>query len=134
MFKRSNIYCIIFSLHPFWLEVLLQDFSILTSKNNLIFLPIVHYYKKLFLATNEFQAFASFSASPSFLRHIMFYGCFSKPINFDQSAKFLGAHCLKITQNVAFYFWILAFFTNFCPIIIDLSGYTIWPQASGFYN
>ena len=89
---------------------------------------------KLFLATNEFQAFASFSASPSFLRHIMFYGCFSKPINFDQSAKFLGAHCLKITQNVAFYFWILAFFTNFCPIIIDLSGYTIWPQASGFYN
>ena len=30
------------------------------------------------------------------------------------------AHCLKITQYVAFKF--LAFFTNFCPIKIELSG------------
>ena len=30
-------------------------------------------------------------------------------------------------------FWILAFFTNICsPIKTDLSGNTIWPQASGF--
>ena len=29
-------------------------------------------------------------------------------------------------------FWILAFFTNFCPIKTDLSGNTVWPQASGF--
>ena len=29
-------------------------------------------------------------------------------------------------------FWILAFSTNFCPIKIDLSGNTVWPQASGF--
>ena len=28
--------------------------------------------------------------------------------------------------------WILVFFTNFCPIDIDLSGNTVWPQASGF--
>ena len=34
-------------------------------------------------------------------------------------------HCLKITQNIAF-------FTNFCPIKTDLSGNTVWPQASGF--
>ena len=27
---------------------------------------------------------------------------------------------------------ILAFSTNFCPIKIDLSGNTVWPQASGF--
>ena len=26
----------------------------------------------------------------------------------------------------------MAFFTNFCPIKIDLSGNTVWPQASGF--
>ena len=32
---------------------------------------------------------------------------------------------MKITQNVAF-------FTNFCPIRIDLSGNTVWPQALGF--
>ena len=44
----------------------------------------------------------------------------------------VAAHCLKITQNVAFEFWILAFFTNICPIKIDLSGNTVWPQASGF--
>ena len=29
-------------------------------------------------------------------------------------------------------FCILAFFTNFCPIKVDLSGNTVWPQASGF--
>ena len=29
-------------------------------------------------------------------------------------------------------FIILAFSTNFCPIKTDLSGNTVWPQASGF--
>ena len=29
-------------------------------------------------------------------------------------------------------FLILAFSTNFCPIRTDLSGNTVWPQASGF--
>ena len=29
-------------------------------------------------------------------------------------------------------FWILAFSTNFWPIKTDLSGNTVWPQASGF--
>ena len=29
-------------------------------------------------------------------------------------------------------FRILPFSTNFCPIKIDLSGNTVWPQASGF--
>ena len=29
-----------------------------------------------------------------------------------------------------FGFW--AFSTNFCPIITDISGNTVWPQASGF--
>ena len=38
------------------------------------------------------------------------------------------------TQNVAFefLFFILAFSTNFCPIKIDMSGNTVWPQASCF--
>ena len=37
-------------------------------------------------------------------------------------------HCLKITQNVAlsfFFFLILAFSNNVCPIKIDLSGNNI---------
>ena len=29
-------------------------------------------------------------------------------------------------------FWILAFSTIFCPIKTDMSGNTVWPQASGF--
>ena len=37
----------------------------------------------------------------------------------------LATQCLKITQNVAFEFWHLAFSTNFCPIKIDLSGNTV---------
>ena len=41
-------------------------------------------------------------------------------------------HCLKITQNVVFDFRILAFSTNFCPIKTDMSGNTVWLQASGF--
>ena len=40
------------------------------------------------------------------------------------------AHCLKIAQNVAFEF--LAFPPNFCPIKTDLSGNTVWPNASDF--
>ena len=35
------------------------------------------------------------------------------------------AHCLKITQNVAFEFLILAFSTNFCLINSGLSGNTV---------
>ena len=35
------------------------------------------------------------------------------------------AHCLKITQNVASEYFILAFSTNFCPIKTDLSGNTV---------
>ena len=29
-------------------------------------------------------------------------------------------------------FWILVFSANFCPSKSDLSGNTVWPQASGF--
>ena len=42
----------------------------------------------------------------------------------------IRSHCLKIAQSVAFES--LTFSINFCPIKIDLSGNTVWPQASGF--
>ena len=33
----------------------------------------------------------------------------------------------EITQNVSLEFFILTFSTHFCPIVIDLSGNTVWP-------
>ena len=48
------------------------------------------------------------------------------------SQQVLNIHSLKITQNVTFEFLILAFSNNFCLIKTDLSGNTVWPQASGF--
>ena len=45
----------------------------------------------------------------------------------------ISTQCLKMTQNVAYvFFLVLAFFTNFCPIKSDLSGNTIRPKSSGF--
>ena len=38
----------------------------------------------------------------------------------------------KILKMSHLNFWILAFSPNFCPIKTDLSGNTVWPQASGF--
>ena len=38
----------------------------------------------------------------------------------------------KLLKMLHFNFWIFPFSTNFCPIKIDLSGNTVWPQASGF--
>ena len=39
------------------------------------------------------------------------------------------SQCLKITQ-MSHLIWILEFSTNYCPIPSDLSGNTVWPQAS----
>ena len=44
------------------------------------------------------------------------------------------ALCLKITQNVAFEFFNYGIFHQFCPIKVNLSGNTVWPQATGFQN
>ena len=44
-----------------------------------------------------------------------------------------GEHIVwKLLKMSHLNFWSLAFSTNFCPIKIDLSGNTVWPQASGF--
>ena len=43
----------------------------------------------------------------------------------DISEQYYSAQCLKITQNVAFEIFNLAFCTIFCPIKNDLSGNTI---------
>ena len=43
------------------------------------------------------------------------------------------AHCfLKYSKMSHLNLWILAFSTNFCPIKTELSGNTVWPQATGF--
>ena len=44
-------------------------------------------------------------------------------------------HCFTLFENYSkCRIWILAFSTNFCPIKVDLSGNTVWPQASVFQN
>ena len=41
--------------------------------------------------------------------------------------------CSKITKKSHFIFQkVLAFFTDFCPINIDLSGNTVWAQVLGY--
>ena len=44
----------------------------------------------------------------------------------------IGHIVWKLLKMSHLNFWILAFSTNFCPIKTDLSGNTVWPQASGF--
>ena len=52
-------------------------------------------------------------------------GMIFKYWNWGMGSFLMLAHCLKITQNVAFEFWhFLAFSNNFCPIKSDLSGNT----------
>ena len=46
--------------------------------------------------------------------------------------KFSTHNVWKLLKISHLNFSILAFSTNFCPIWIDLSGYTVWQQASGF--
>ena len=42
-------------------------------------------------------------------------------------------HCVwKSSKMSHLNFSIMAFSINFCPIVSDLSGNTVWPQASGF--
>ena len=43
-----------------------------------------------------------------------------------------NAHYLKITQSVAFELLNFDISTNFCPIKSELSGNTVWQQASDF--
>ena len=44
-------------------------------------------------------------------------------------------HCFTLFENYSkCRIWILAFSTKFCPIKVDLSGNTVWPQASVFQN
>ena len=46
---------------------------------------------------------------------------------FDFWSRSHYSHCLKITQNVVFEFLNFGIFHQF-----NLSGYTVWPQASGY--
>ena len=51
----------------------------------------------------------------------------------DASSSSLRLHIVwKLLKMSHLNFLILAFSTNFCPIKTDLSGNTVWPQASGF--
>ena len=69
------------------------------------------------------------------------YSVTQKNLGFSKtkSEKFKFSFCKQKLKNVwkllkmsHLNFWILAFSANFCPIKTDLSGNTVWPQASGF--
>ena len=50
-------------------------------------------------------------------------------VSFQSQFYFSDVKLLKMSH---FKFSILAFSTNFCPIKVDLSGNTVWPQTTGF--
>ena len=64
----------------------------------------------------------------------------SKKANFHKNVIYDGFSGLiphthivwKLLKMSHLNFWILTFSTNFCPMKTDLSGNTVWPQASGF--
>ena len=58
---------------------------------------------------------------------VLFYNMLSS--NFKSRPLHIVRKLLKMSH---LNFWILAFPTNFCPIKIDLSGKTVWPQAANF--
>ena len=67
----------------------------------------------------------------------LFRGDFEHYVNFPICSRYVLfiltiSQCWKITQNVAYKFFNLGISINFCPIKSDLSGNTVWPQASGF--
>ena len=55
---------------------------------------------------------------------------------FDNASYHRYVHQCTLFKNCSkcriWFFLILAFFTNVCPIKTDLSGNTVWPQASVF--
>ena len=57
-------------------------------------------YKKLFLQRMNFKLSPHSLILHLLLYDIMFYGCFSKPINFNQSAKFLPLGVLKLYSKL----------------------------------
>ena len=57
-------------------------------------------YKKLFLQRMNFKLSPHSLILHLLLYDIMFYGCFSKPINFTQSAKFLPLGVLKLYSKL----------------------------------
>ena len=44
----------------------------------------------------------------------------------------MNSTLFEITQNVSVEFWIFGISSNFCTIKIDLSGNTVWVQATCF--
>ena len=51
---------------------------------------------------------------------------------YEPGKKFEYQNVWKLLKMSYLNFRILAFSTNFCPIISDLFGNTVWPQTSGF--
>ena len=71
----------------------------------------------------------------TFIRLVTFFLVFFPTKKRKEERDPQSSHCLITTQNVVFLifdFSILAFSTRFCFIKSDMSGNTVWSQASGF--
>ena len=103
------------------LELLLQDFSILTSKNNLIFLPIVHYYKNFFLQRMNFKL------SPHFLHLLHFYdiSCFMDAFQSQSISTRVPNSLVHIVWKLPKMSHFIFEFWHFSPIFVLL--YYNWP-------
>ena len=102
-----------------------------TSKT-VLFSPIVYYifpqnlpYKKLFLQRMNFKLSPHSLILHLLLYDIMFYGCFSKPINFNQSAKFLPLGVLKLYSKLKIAMNALYLPSNFTWIMRHINPH-IW--------
>ena len=92
--RRDVLLCLIFSLHSFYWKCYVQN----QSKQS--YFPQNLPYKKLFLQRMNFKLSPHSLILHLLLYDIMFYGCFSKPINFNQSAKFLPLGVLKLYSKL----------------------------------
>ena len=107
------------------------------TRKNECFLSFIFKNQKIYFFQNlnaDLQKFVNLNDLPELLLSVCYNATLQRlTVNVVEGKNFkvnsAGTHCLKITQNVAFEFLILAFSTNFCPIKIDLSGNTVWPQV-----
>ena len=120
--RRDVLLCLIFSLHSFYWKCYVQN-----QQNSLIFPNCILYfpYKKLFLQRMNFKLSPHSLILHLLLYDIMFYGCFSKPINFNQSAKFLPLGVLKLYSKLKIAMNALYLPSNFTWIMRHINSH-IW--------
>ena len=78
------------------------------------------------------------AVKPEFLKvHLPWRIIENKKVEQKWFPKLIKVRCKMFENNSKYCIWFFFqswHFRNFCPIKTDLSGNTVWPQASGFQN